>query len=63
MSLNSRELPILARVVANETWLEGERQGREVDPHDPEVIARVAAVVAEHGAEWREKANREEPRQ
>ena len=47
------ELHIIQKIIADETWLEGERRGHEVDPHDPAVIATVCEIVLRIGAEMR----------
>ena len=47
------ELHIIQKIIADETWLEGERRGRRVDPHDPAVVATVCEIVLRIGAELR----------
>ena len=47
------ELHIIQKIIADETWLEGERRGGPVDPHDPVVIATVCEIVLRIGAEMR----------
>lgn len=39
------ELPDIAKIIRDECWLEGERRGRAVDPHDAAVIARVTDII------------------
>ena len=50
------EIPEVAEIVRHECWLEGERRGRSVDPHDPEIQVRVAEIIlAGAGAKIRER--------
>ena len=51
--INPREIPLIEEIVKNETWLLGEREGREVDPHCPEVLSRVVDIVLNIGDQWR----------
>jgi hypothetical protein len=45
------EIPDVARIVSDECWLEGERRGEPVSPHDEEIQCRVAEIIiAEAGA-------------
>ena len=39
------EIPELEKIVRNECWLEAERRGEPVGPHDPAVRQRVADVI------------------
>lgn len=39
------EIADVARVFAQECWLEGERQGHAVDPHDEGIQLRVANLI------------------
>ena len=39
------EIPDVARVVAQVCWLERERQGHTVDPHDEGIQLRVANLI------------------
>ena len=48
--------PMIQKIVADETWLEGERRGRPVDPADPVVRHNVCNVVLQTGADMRAKA-------
>ena len=54
-----RQLPLIQRIVADETWLEGERRGCPVAPDDPAVRERVCQVVLRIGAAMREKLTAE----
>jgi hypothetical protein len=47
---------MIQKIVADETWLEGERRGRFVDSTDPIVRHNVCSVVLQIGAEMRAKA-------
>ena len=49
-----RELPGSGKIIADETWLEGERRGRWVSPDDPVVRENVCGVVLRIGAQLRE---------
>ncbi len=48
------ELPVIKKIIADETWLEGERRGCPVADHDPVVTERVCAVVLRIGRQLRE---------
>ncbi len=50
----SRELPVIQKIIQDETWLEGERRGCRVSPNDCQVRERVCAVVLRIGQELRE---------
>jgi hypothetical protein len=49
-----RQLPLIQRIIADETWLEAERRGCAVSPHDPVVRENVCRIVLEIGAAVRE---------
>jgi hypothetical protein len=49
-----RELPVIQKIIEDETWLEGERRGCPVRPDDPVVRENVCAVVLRIGRELRE---------
>ena len=53
-----RQLPCIAQIIRDETWLEGERRGAPVSPDDPVVRENVCAVVLGIGAEMRERLTR-----
>jgi len=53
--LNYRELPLVEKIIRDETWLEGERRGHPVGPDDPVVRAKVCEIVLRVAHEWREK--------
>ena len=50
----SRELPVVRRIIEDETWLEGERRRQPVNPNDPVVRERVCQVVLRIGQQLRE---------
>lgn len=39
------EIPDVKSIVDNECWLEGERRGHAVDPHDEAIRERVAEII------------------
>jgi len=40
-----RELPVIQKIIADETWLEGERRGSYVSSDDPVVQGNVCEVI------------------
>lgn len=44
---------MLEKIIADETWLEGERRGHAIDPNDPVVRHNVCMVVLRTGADMR----------
>ena len=50
-----RELPVIQKVIEDETWFEGERRGCYVAPEDPVVRENVCLVVLRIGREMRER--------
>ena len=48
------ELPVIQKIINDETWLEGERRGCAVGAHDPVVTERVCSVVMRIGRQLRE---------
>jgi hypothetical protein len=50
-----RQLPLIAKIVSDETWLEGERRGQPVEPRDPVVQLRVCSIVLALGQSMREQ--------
>jgi hypothetical protein len=48
-----RELPMIQKIIADETWLESERRGCPVPSHDPVVRENVCLVILRVGAEMR----------
>ena len=49
------ELPVIARIIQDEVWLEGERRGGPVPPDDPVVCENVCSIILRIGRELREK--------
>ena len=49
----ARELPVIQKVINDETWLEGERRGCPVSPDDPAVRESVCAVILRIGQQLR----------
>jgi hypothetical protein len=50
-----RQLPVIAKIIQDETWLEAERRGCPVSPQDPAVRENVCQVILRIGRELREK--------
>ncbi|MEO6993232.1 MAG: hypothetical protein ABI273_06365 [Lacunisphaera sp.] len=48
-----RELPVIQKVIDDETWYEGERRGCYVSPEDPVVRENVCMVILRIGRELR----------
>lgn len=55
------ELPAIAKIVSDEVWLEGERRGCWVDPHDPVVVGKVCDIIMRLGAQMRAQVKQEHP--
>lgn len=53
------QLPFIAQIIQDETWLEGERRGAPVSPDDPVVQENVCTIVLCIGAEMRERLSRQ----
>lgn len=53
------QLPLIQKIIADETWLEGERRGCRVPPSDPVVRERVCQIILRVGQELREAAERQ----
>ena len=56
-----KELPAIEKIVRDETWLEGERRGCWVDPHDPVVTEKVCEIIMRLGAAMRAQVQRDHP--
>ena len=56
-----RQLPVIQKVIQDETWLEAERRGCPVSPQDPAVRENVCQVVLRIGRELREKLTAADP--
>jgi hypothetical protein len=52
------ELPVIQKIIQEETWLEGERRGCRVDPDDVVVRENVCRVVLRIGLTLREETER-----
>lgn len=52
-----RQLPIIAKIIRDETWLEGERRGCAIGEDDPVVRENVCRVVLRVGAELRQQCS------
>lgn len=50
------QLPCIAQIIHDETWLEAERRGQTVPADDPVVRANVCAVILRIGARMRADA-------
>ena len=48
-----QEVAVIRQIIANETWLEGERRRQPVAEQDPVVIARVCDIIMRIGAQLR----------
>jgi hypothetical protein len=48
-----RELPVIQKIIEDETWLESERRGCRVSPDDRAVRERVCEIVLRIGHELR----------
>lgn len=55
-----RQLPIIAKIIRDETWLEGERRGCAVGEDDPAVRENVCRVILRIGAELRQQCSQME---
>ena len=55
-----RQLEMIRKIIADETWLEGERRGCQVSPHDPVVRENVCRVILRIGQQMRERVMRDE---
>ena len=52
-----RQLPVIKKIIQDETWLEGERRGGPVPPDDRVVRARVCEIVLRIGQQLRDSFN------
>lgn len=48
------EIPVIRKVIQDETWYEGERRGCPVTPEDPVVCENVCQVILRIGCELRD---------
>jgi hypothetical protein len=49
-----RELPVIEKIIRDETWYESERRGCAVQPDDPAVREHVCDVILRIGRELRD---------
>ena len=49
-----REIPVIHKIIKDETWLEGERRGCPVAPNDTVVKENVCRVILEIGQQLRD---------
>lgn len=49
-----RQIPVIEKIIADETWLESERRGCPVPAEDPVVLENVCEVILRIGAALRE---------
>lgn len=56
-----REIPAIQKIIADETWLEGERRGCPVPPTDPLVRENVCRVILQIGEKLRETVTADMP--
>jgi hypothetical protein len=50
----AREIPVIQKIIRDETWLEGERRRSWVSPRDPVVRENVCQVILRIGGELRQ---------
>ncbi len=55
----ARQLPLIEKIISDETWLEGERRGHPVAPCDRAVRENVCLVVLRMGHEMRQEVLRQ----
>lgn len=56
-----RQFPLIQKIIADETWLEGERRGCWVSPDDTIVREHVCQVILRVGAEMRASIEQARP--
>ncbi len=56
-----RQLPLIQKIIADETWLEAERRGCHVASNDPIVRENVCQVILRVGAAMRSALEAERP--
>ena len=49
-----REIPVIQKIIQDETWYESERRGCPVPPDDPVVRENVCQIILRIGRELRE---------
>ena len=53
-----RELPLIQKIIQDETWLEGERRGCEVSSSDRIVRERVCEIILRIGQQLRDSVSK-----
>lgn len=56
-----REIPVIRKIIQDETWLEGERRGCHVMPDDRVVRENVCRVILQVGEQLRASITQELP--
>jgi hypothetical protein len=56
-----REIPVIRKIIQDETWLEGERRGCYVRPDDRVVRENVCRVILQVGQQIRDSVSRDLP--
>jgi len=54
-----RQIPVIRKIIQDETWLEGERRGCHVRPDDRVVRDNVCRVILQVGQQLRDAVSRE----
>ncbi|MBL9206514.1 MAG: hypothetical protein JNN01_15590 [Opitutaceae bacterium] len=49
-----KEIPVIQKIIDDETWLEGERRGCFVRKSDPVVVGNVCSVILRIGRQLRQ---------
>jgi hypothetical protein len=57
-----RQIPVIQKIIQDETWLEGERRGCQVTSDDRVVRENVCRVILRVGHDLRESFTREDAR-
>jgi hypothetical protein len=57
-----RQIPVIQKIIQDETWLEGERRGCHVQPTDRVVRENVCRVILQVGQQIRESVMRDMPK-
>ena len=56
-----RQIPVIQKIIQDETWLEGERRGCHVRPDDRVVRENVCRVILRVGQQLRDSVSRDLP--
>lgn len=57
-----REIPVIQKIIRDETWLEGERRGCAVSANDRVVRENVCRIILRIGQELRDSITTTDPR-